>query len=71
MNAILLNQRKKKIRVLRDTQKDSVINKDGVTDAYHTGLYNGLELALSILENREPAYLASGEKNATISEDNS
>lgn len=43
-----LEQKRTEIKRLRDLQSDSVV------DEYMTGLYNGLELALSVLEDREP-----------------
>jgi hypothetical protein len=46
----------KAVRQLRDllriTGEDPATN----TDQYHRGCYNGLELALATLENREPVY---------------
>lgn len=45
---IVFNSNIKAIRAIRDVQKDSL------TDDYNVGLFNGLELALSILEKREP-----------------
>ena len=43
-----LEQKRAEVKRLRDLQRDSVI------DEYMAGLYNGLELALSVLEEREP-----------------
>lgn len=31
-------------------------------DPYHHGLYNGIELTLAIIENREPVYKEAPEK---------
>lgn len=42
------------LRDLRDTQRSSC---DCVGDSYFRGLYNGMELALATLENREPQYI--------------
>lgn len=39
------------------------------TDEYMTGLYNGLELALSILENREPQFRMHDKKEVEILEE--
>lgn len=39
------------------------------TDEYMTGLYNGLELALSILENREPQFRMYDKKEVEILEE--
>lgn len=46
-----LEQKRTEIKRLRDLQRDSVI------DEYMAGLYNGLELALSILEEREAEFV--------------
>lgn len=43
----------KQIKVARDLQKQSLQNNP---DDYMTGLYNGLELATAIMENREPVF---------------
>ena len=39
------------------------------TDEYMIGLYNGLELALSILENREPQFRTYDKKEIEILEE--
>lgn len=46
-----LEQKRTEIKRLRDLQRDSVI------DEYMAGLYNGLELALSVLEEREAEFV--------------
>lgn len=46
-----LEQKRTEIKRLRDLQRDSII------DEYMAGLYNGLELALSILEEREVEFV--------------
>lgn len=46
-----LEQKRTEIKRLRDLQRDSII------DEYMAGLYNGLELALSILEEREAEFV--------------
>ena len=43
-----LEQKRAEVKRLRDLQRDSIV------DEYMAGLYNGLELALSALEEREP-----------------
>ena len=44
----------KQIKGVRDLQKQSLQNNP---DDYMVGLYNGLEMATAILENREPEFL--------------
>ena len=46
-----LEQKRTEIKRLRDLQRDSII------DEYMAGLYNGLELALSVLEEREAEFV--------------
>ena len=48
-----LEQKRTEIKRLRDLQRDSII------DEYMAGLYNGLELALSTLEERKAEYFAA------------
>jgi len=45
------------IKNMRDIQKDNLI------DGYMVGLYNGLELALATIENREPIFEETKELN--------
>lgn len=44
-----------KINELKNILK---IHYDATTpmDAYHTGMFNGIELAISVLEDKEPQY---------------
>lgn len=49
-----LKSKTKKVKNIRDLQKQSL---DKSTDDYMVGLYNGLEMATAILENREPEFL--------------
>ena len=49
----MFKTKRKQIKNLRDIQAQSVIT--GAND-YTVGLYNGLELALSVLEDREPEF---------------
>ena len=44
----------KQVKDVRDLQKKSL---EKLTDDYMVGLYNGLEMATAILENREPEFL--------------
>lgn len=48
-------QRKELVR-LHDMQKQNI------TDEYSCGIYNGLELALAILEEREPEFVFAEKK---------
>lgn len=43
-------ERIKNIKEIKNVQKKNL------TDDYMVGLYNGMELALAIMENREPVY---------------
>ena len=49
-----LKSKTKEVRNIRDLQKQSL---EKSTDDYMVGLYNGLEMATAILENREPEFL--------------
>jgi hypothetical protein len=44
------------IRDLIEVQK-----KSATSDSYNAGLFNGMELCLSILEKRQPQYVKIGE----------
>ena len=50
-----LRSKTKQVKEVRDLQKQSL---EKLTDDYMIGLYNGLELAVAIMENRKPAYLS-------------
>ena len=50
----LLRTKIKQIKQVRDLQKATV---DAKPDDYMVGLYNGLEIAVAILEKREPDFL--------------
>lgn len=50
-----LRSKTKQVKEVRDLQKQSL---EKLTDDYMTGLYNGLELAVAIMENRKPVYLS-------------
>lgn len=49
-----LRSKTKQLKDIRDLQKQSF---EKSTDDYMVGLYNGLEMATAILENREPVFL--------------
>lgn len=49
-----LKSKTNEVKNIRDLQKQSL---DKLTDDYMVGLYNGLEMAAAILENREPVFL--------------
>lgn len=49
-----LKSKTNEVKNIRDLQKQSL---DKLTDDYMVGLYNGLEMATAILENREPVFL--------------
>lgn len=38
------------------------MQKQNITDEYSCGVYNGLELALAVLEEREPEFVLSKRK---------
>lgn len=44
-----------KVKLLKNTHSQSL------TDSYMVGLYNGLELAIAVMENREPVYEQVGQ----------
>lgn len=50
----ILRTKTKQIKQIRDLQKNTV---DITPDDYMIGLYNGLEIAVAILERREPEFL--------------
>ena len=49
----MLRAKTKQIKEIRELQKQSLQNN---SDDYMTGLYNGLEMAVAILEDREPIF---------------
>lgn len=49
-----LKSKTNEVKNIRDLQKQSL---EKSTDDYMVGLYNGLEMATAILENREPVFL--------------
>lgn len=52
---MLKGKRIRELKRVKDVQEQSL---KGVHDDYMTGLYNGLELAVAIMENRKPVYLS-------------
>lgn len=46
----------KQIKKIKEIQKQNI---DRTKDDYMVGIYNGLELAVAILENREPEFRAT------------
>lgn len=50
--------KEKRIRELKRVKNVQEQSLKGVHDDYMTGLYNGLELAVAIMENRKPVYLS-------------
>lgn len=44
-----------RVKLLKD------IHQQSLTDSYMIGLYNGLELAVATMENREPVYESQGQ----------
>ena len=41
---------------LKNIKEIKNVQKKNLTDDYMVGIYNGMELALAIMENREPVY---------------
>lgn len=52
---MLKGKRIRELKRVKDVQEQSL---KGVHDDYMIGLYNGLELAVAIMENRKPVYLS-------------
>lgn len=52
---MLKGKRIRELKRVKDVQEQSL---KGVHDDYMIGLYNGLELAVAIMENRKPIYLS-------------
>lgn len=50
----ILRTKTKQLKSIKDLQKQSLNNSQ---DDYMIGLYNGLELSVAMLENREPVFL--------------
>lgn len=50
----MLFNKKKQIKEIRDLQEQNIVNNEN--DEYMIGVYNGIEIALAMLENREPIF---------------
>lgn len=50
----MLFNKKKQIKEIRDLQEQNIVNNEN--DEYVIGVYNGIEIALAMLENREPIF---------------
>lgn len=61
MDELKLFNKLKKLRELSKIQYDSTTPMD----EYHTGMYNGLECVLAILDEREPNYKEVEQNKAT------
>lgn len=55
-------QLEKRINELKDIVNRERINLAKQREEYETGLYNGLELGLSIMEGREPVFMVPDSK---------
>lgn len=55
-------QLEKRINELKDIVSRERINLAKQREEYETGLYNGLELGLSIMEGREPVFMTPDQK---------
>lgn len=53
---------KKRINELKEIVNKERINMAKQREEYETGLYNGLELGLSIMEGREPVFMTPDQK---------
>lgn len=53
----------KQIKKIKEIQKQNI---DRTKDDYMVGIYNGLELAVAILENREPEFRATVKEQPVI-----
>lgn len=52
---MLKGKRLKELKRIKDIQEQNLRTE---SDKYTVGLYNGLELAVAIMENRKPIYLS-------------
>ena len=50
----MLFNKKKQIKEIRDLQEQNIVNNEN--DEYMIGVYNGIEIALAMLENRKPIF---------------
>lgn len=51
---------------LKNIKEIKNVQKKNLTDDYMVGLYNGMEFALAIMENREPVYETNINHHETI-----
>ena len=51
----MLYNKTKKIKQIKELQKQNIENNKH--DEYMVGVYNGIEIALAMLENREPIFV--------------
>ena len=51
------------VKKLKETQRQAVIDK------YSCGMYNGMELVIAIMEDREPVYLHLPEQEQRVVEE--
>ena len=63
----MFRSKTKKIKAFRDLQRSIIDNIDNKDD-YSVGLYNGLEVAVAMLEKREPVFEACITKQPEIIE---
>ena len=54
---------------LEEAKNLKEIQGENLTDEYMRGLYNGMELILSIFESREPEYIDIGSETKTNEEE--
>lgn len=51
----MLYNKTKKIKQIKELQKNNIVNN--MHDEYMVGVYNGIEITLAMLENREPIFV--------------
>lgn len=51
----MLYNKTKKIKQTKELQMNNIVNN--MHDEYMVGVYNGIEMTLAILENREPVFV--------------
>ena len=57
-----LENRVKELKNITDKERVNVVVNKEEKEEYETGLYNGLELALAIMEGREPVFMTPDQK---------
>lgn len=63
MEMLRLKTRVKKVKEIRKVQEQTIETNE---DDYMVGLFNGLEMAVAILENREPKFRATVKEQKII-----